>query len=343
MFRVDLAADDVAAVRTFVRELAGRYGSVEDPEFLAQATTFAHELPRTLRTGLNRFRLEEPDGVCVVGGYQVDQSRIGPTPAHWKDCKDNPATLEEEIFFFLCGCLLGDPIGWATQQNGYLMHDIFPIKGHENEQLGSGSEQLLTWHTEDAFHPLRTDYVGLMCLRNPDGVETTYAVIDDVKLDDETSRLLREPRYPIRPDHSHLPRNKSADARTIPGTEELLQRSYEWITRLDEQPERIEVLFGHPDSPYVRLDPYFMDTSVLDEDASAALQTIIDEIDVVMTGCSLRPGDVLFIDNYKTVHGRKPFKARFDGTDRWLKRINVARDPRKSRAARAAASARVIF
>jgi hypothetical protein len=24
------------------------------------------------------------------------------------------------------------------------------------------------------------------------------------------------------------------------------------------------------------------------------------------------------------VHGRVPFKARFDGTDRWLKRINVA-------------------
>jgi hypothetical protein len=34
------------------------------------------------------------------------------------------------------------------------------------------------------------------------------------------------------------------------------------------------------------------------------------------------------------VHGRKPFKARHDGTDRWLKRLDVTLDLRKSRAAR---------
>jgi hypothetical protein len=42
------------------------------------------------------------------------------------------------------------------------------------------------------------------------------------------------------------------------------------------------------------------------------------------------------------VHGRKPFRARFDGADRWLKRLNVARDLRKSRAVRQHADARTI-
>jgi hypothetical protein len=43
------------------------------------------------------------------------------------------------------------------------------------------------------------------------------------------------------------------------------------------------------------------------------------------------------------VHGRKPFRARFDGTDRWLRRLNVAVDLRKSRKFRLTADSRVIY
>lgn len=79
-----------------------------------------------------------------------------------------------------------------------------------------------------------------------------------------------------------------------------------------------------------------------DKEARAALDSLVRAMDEAMIGIALRPGDVLFIDNYKAVHGRSPFKARFDGTDRWLKRINVVRDLRKSRSARGAAASRVI-
>lgn len=48
----------------------------------------------------------------------------------------------------------------------------------------------------------------------------------------------------------------------------------------------------------------------------------------------LGPGDVLFIDNYRAVRGRRPFRARHDGTDRWLGRALLARDLRKAGAAR---------
>jgi hypothetical protein len=37
-----------------------------------------------------------------------------------------------------------------------------------------------------------------------------------------------------------------------------------------------------------------------------------------------------------------PFTARYDGTDRWLKRINVTHDLRRSRAMRASAGNRLI-
>ena len=48
----------------------------------------------------------------------------------------------------------------------------------------------------------------------------------------------------------------------------------------------------------------------------------------------LESGDFCFLDNFRVVHGRKPFRARYDGTDRWLKCLNISCDLRKSRAAR---------
>jgi alpha-ketoglutarate-dependent taurine dioxygenase len=57
----------------------------------------------------------------------------------------------------------------------------------------------------------------------------------------------------------------------------------------------------------------------------------------------LEPGDVCLIDNLKSVHGRKPFLARYDGSDRWLKRINIARDLRKSRACRQGPNGRILL
>jgi alpha-ketoglutarate-dependent taurine dioxygenase len=46
---------------------------------------------------------------------------------------------------------------------------------------------------------------------------------------------------------------------------------------------------------------------------------------------ALAPGDILILDNYRGVHGRRPFEAKYDGRDRWLKRVSVTRDLRRQR------------
>lgn len=46
---------------------------------------------------------------------------------------------------------------------------------------------------------------------------------------------------------------------------------------------------------------------------------------------SLDPGEVLVVDNDLVVHGRVPFQARYDGTDRWLKRSSVRAKGRRTR------------
>jgi alpha-ketoglutarate-dependent taurine dioxygenase len=79
-----------------------------------------------------------------------------------------------------------------------------------------------------------------------------------------------------------------------------------------------------------------------DDEAQAALNALVRAVDNCLMEVVLKPGDCLFVDNYKAVHGRKSFKAKYDGTDRWLKRVNITRDLRKSRNARAHSASRII-
>ena len=107
-------------------------------------------------------------------------------------------------------------------------------------------------------------------------------------------------------------------------------------------PQELSVLFGNPESPYIRIDPYFMDRDQLDPERRDALDAIVRMLDATLQDLVLKPGDIVFIDNYRTVHGRRPFKARYDGYDRWLKRVNITNDLRKSRDARRASTERLI-
>ncbi|HEX6864321.1 MAG TPA: guanitoxin biosynthesis L-enduracididine beta-hydroxylase GntD [Thermoanaerobaculia bacterium] len=336
--RFILDGDEVASIKKLVDEIAAKFDSVEDPELLSHAPVWAQELPRRLRAALVEFRLTEPDCAhLVISGFPIDEDEIGPTPAHWNrpDEKHSPA-LAYEIFLVLASSLLGEPIGWKTQQHGRIVHDVMPIKGMEQEQIGTGSEMTIWWHTEDAFHPMRGDYLGMMCLRNPDSVPTTFCSLENVKLDPKDWETLFEPHYTIKPDNSHQQENAAPDE----GDE--LQQVYRRIEQMKRHPDKIAILSGDPRSPYVRIDHYFMDRLEDNPRAQEALDAFVKAVDEQIGDLLLQPGDICFIDNMKAVHGRRAFKARYDGNDRWFKRINVTRDLRKSRAERSSADSRII-
>lgn len=333
MYRTSLTDAEVKSIKGLLSEVVSQYDSAEDPMFLKECAIIAGDLPRRVRIFLNDFKyLEPPTGACVISGFPIDERKIGPTPDHWKSRSKVSPTLAEEVLFLLFGSLLGDAIGWSTQQGGYIMHDVLPIKAHEDAQISTGSQQTISWHNEDAFHAYRGDYVGLMCLRNPDRVPTTLASIGMIRMNPEVVKTLSEPHFVIHPDESHLKKFNSNGHGQI---------SYEHIEQLNHNPPKQQILFGDPQSPYLRLDPYFMDTPS-DAQASSALETLIRLIDESLIELVLEPGDCLFVDNYRAVHGRKPFKARYDGTDRWLKRLNITRDLRKSRDARSTCDSRII-
>lgn len=346
MMKLELSDNEIESIRALVTEVAAEYKSVEDSDFSNKASLYAHQLPWRLRSFLNEFRLMEPaSGFCVISGYPINLSEIGATPTHWKWRSDRQSSLREQILLVLQGSLLGDIFGWATQQDGYLVHDVLPIKGHENEQLGTGSEQLLWWHTEDAFHPFRADFIGFLCMRNSDNVATTLGSLDVEKLDPAQVSILYQPRFVIRPDESHLEKNESdlRKSNRQSSSQDSICASYEKIKKMNISPEKVPILSGSSSAPYMRLDPYFMDPLNNDPEAQQALDALIAIINASLVDLALQPGDICFIDNHKAVHGRNPFKARYDGEDRWIKRICVTRDLRKSRQSRAGSDARVIL
>ncbi|HEX2224717.1 MAG TPA: guanitoxin biosynthesis L-enduracididine beta-hydroxylase GntD [Thermoanaerobaculia bacterium] len=335
---IAIDAGEAGELRGLAAALRERFGSAENPDFLRHAPLFAHELPRRLRLELLEFKLHESPAALILSGFPTDPREIGRTPAHWKLRPTSPA-LTEEILLVLFASVLGHTIGWSTQQDGRVVHDILPIAGHEGEQMGSGSKEPLLWHTEDAFHPLRGDYLGMACLRNPGAVPTTLCAMDDLEISGRHRRILFEPRFTIRPDQSHLPQHRGGAELT-----DELREAYQEIEQMDTAPEKVAVLFGHPDAPYLRVDPVFMDRSLADDpEAREALDALVAEVERKIRDVALAPGDFCFIDNFRAVHGRRPFEARFDGGDRWLKRVNVVRDLRKSRAARPAADSLILF
>jgi len=325
MDRLQLDRIELDEMNRLLDKYEGELADLEDEETLHRAAIIAQQLPVRVREHLNAFRLGRLSGVLCISGYAVDQERLGPTPAHWRDWPTVSPAHREETMLVMLGSLIGDPIAWATQQDGRLIHDVIPIKGHENEQLGSSSESLLTWHTEDAFHPLRGDFLTFSCLRNPYDAATTVGYADDLKLSPEVKKVLFQERFGIKPDESHLAKNNNIE----PG-----QPAFDEINEMNSNPDPVAVLFGDPEQPFVRADPYFMVVDDEDEEARDALAEFERAMDAVMFDMRLAAGDFCFLDNYRVVHGRKPFKARHDGTDRWLKRVNLAIDLRKSRAAR---------
>jgi L-asparagine oxygenase len=320
-----LTDSDVAlmqsAIDTVLKDVAG--GSHADS--LRHAHRYFRLLPIAVLDLLAAFRDQESAPAVLIRGFSVCDEEIGATPGHWKDA---PTGERQEIYSLLLAASLGQVFAWATLQEGRLVQDVIPIRGQQQAQTGHGTVEL-AWHTEDGFHRYRCDYLCLFAMRNYDHVPTNLACVDQLSLSPEAAATLFGKRFLLRPDSEHLRAGSP-----------LLRRAME---RIRDDPEPSAVLFGDKASPYLRIDPIYMSPVPGDAQAAESLAEITRGLESCLQPVSLEPGDLLMLDNYRCVHGRAPFTARYDGTDRWLKKVIVTRDLRKSRDVRAAAGDRVLY
>lgn len=306
MKRLAIGSDERRQIDGLVDDVLAEYGQWDPVQFVPHAKTVAESLPIRIRQFFRQIQAEESD-VAVLSGLPLSRD-LEPTPTGWDMAQKTGVGRREEVVLTLCAVVLGEPFAWSDQQDGRLVHDVCPTPGMETSETSGSSTAPLSLHTEDAFHLCRCDYVALSCLRNPDRVGTTVVRADRLGLPPSLSGILSERRFHHHPDQSHVgPQGHSGD-----------------VADLDA------IMFGPAESPYLRID--FDDTSAADEEDHAAREAIKELYGYMCQALErvvLEPGDAIFLDNYRVVHGRDPFEPRYDGKDRWLKRVNLVRDIRR--------------
>ncbi|MCE7002482.1 TauD/TfdA family dioxygenase [Kibdelosporangium philippinense] len=306
MKRLVIEPNERRQIEWLVDDVLDEYGQWDAVQFASHAKAVAESLPIRVRQFFRRSQTAETD-LMVLSGLPLSPE-LEPTPTGWDMAEKIGAGTREEIVLSLIAAGLGEPFAWGDQQNGRIVHDVCPAPGMERSETSQSSTAPLSLHTEDAFHPCRCDYVALFCLRNPDKVGTTVVRADNLNLPEKLAEILSEKRFYHRPDQSHIgPHGHDTDAVDVDA-----------------------ILFGPPESRYLRID--FDDTTAADENDQEALDAIAELYKYSVAALErvvLEPGDAIFVDNYRVVHGREPFEPRYDGNDRWLKRVNVLRDIRR--------------
>jgi len=274
-------------------------------------------LPATLLQTLIDMRYLESAAVLVVRGGPTREPVV-PTPAHWRERRPLD-TVRQDFWLALVAAQLGEPVGWSSLQDGRLFNDVVPIAGEEHSQTGHGSLAALGLHVEDGFSDDRCDALALLCMRNGDGAASTVATVAALDLTRLDLDILFAPCFYIRPDPEHL-----RDVQV----------------GVDNQPRA--VLFGDPGAPYLRVDPAYTEALPGHKCADRALDELCRQLAAALISVHLDTGDLILIDNFRAVHGRASFVPRYDGTDRWLRKLTVLRDLRRTRRSRFDVDARII-
>ncbi|WP_433654870.1 TauD/TfdA family dioxygenase [Nocardia sp. CA-128927] len=286
---------------------AGR--SLDSPALLFAAELLGGKLPESLLRVLSRFRIQgNGHGGLLIRNLPLD-AEIPATPTA-EDLAPDWHSLPASTLLQLAICSrLGDVISYADEKSGRLVQDIVPMKSAAQSQENSGTVHL-DLHTEDGFHPYKPDLVTLLCLR-PDHDRVASTLLGSIgpvvaALPADLRAALHEPWFRIRVSSSFRKHGSTGWSPWLP------------VARSDGSEFVLDFHAMEPRNEIAR-------------QALAEMERLQADS---LSGAVLEAGDLLVIDNRTAVHGRTLFKARYNGTDRWLRRCLAVTDLRRSRTAR---------
>jgi len=236
-------------------------------------------------------------GVIIFKDLQFgDLPKTPATPYPGYALQQATKTIYEYAYRF------GFPVSYIQEQNGVTIQNIVPVHKTENQQISTSSKVELEMHTETAFHPYKPDYVMLFCLRGDPNAVTTYANLFEIlkTLEPNTRKVLKKKIFTTNVDISF--RLNGEQDQQIP------------ISIVGEKDGKLTLTY---DSYYVR---------GINEEANNALVSLRSAIKQCTIDIVLQSGDLLVIDNNNTIHGRREFQPRYDGTDRWVQRVLVRKE-----------------
>jgi acyl-coenzyme A synthetase/AMP-(fatty) acid ligase/alpha-ketoglutarate-dependent taurine dioxygenase len=307
-----LSAPESEQVREVCAATAALLGDqpLDSEDTIATLALAGCALPPRLVRALVTFRCAgNRHGVLVVENLPVDR-QLPPTPLDgqlhgWQVA---PVSTVAQLAVM---AHIGDLFAFADEKHGQLVQDIVPIDGAAGRQENSGTV-LLELHTENGFHPVKPDYVSLLCLR-PDAAHRGNTLTSSISravpdLSAECVRTLREPLFRIR--YSSSFEGGASVGRSRP----------------------LAVLSGPVGDPDLVADFHAMEPETAG--ARAALVELEEALRRALAEVRQEAGTLLIVDNRVATHGRTAFTARYDGTDRWLRRTFAVADLRRSRGMR---------
>jgi hypothetical protein len=301
---VSLNGADGAAVNSLLREVLAGADSVDITEVMSSIAIYAQELPRWLRRELLEFKSRQAHHLLAVELKPFNPDDLRPTPARYRQSGQIELADRYDVLHLMFASLLGQPFAWSSIQDGYVINDVMPISTNRDLPVSSGSALDFGLHSEDAFQRWAGDYLGLFCLRNPDQVPTRFSGFETAELSDTTRRVLFEPRFIVGANIAH-----AVNEITTPSP----------------------ILFGAEKEPYLRINLNATFAQSGDEEAAKALASLATTLARNVAPVAFKPGQFWYIDNLRVVHGRDSFVPRFDGTDRWFRRLYISSAFRYSR------------
>jgi len=287
----------------------------ETPElFCRQCKEASQPLPERIRHRLLHFREHgSPTGYLLIKISVLEEEREGcgnipmTPPTNMEKRGEN--TLMAKIQGIIME-YLGEMVAYESEGYGRLFQDVVPTKHMAHLQTSLGSNTELEIHTEQAFSELRPDFLSLACLRgDPDAITYVLPVAKMVEaMDADDLALLCQPLWKTGVDLS------------------FKLGGYEFIEGDVRGP--MPILSGSLDDPRLRFDQDLM--FGLEERAHGLVDRIVDIYYEHRYGHCLQPGEIMWVDNRRAVHGRSPFFPRFDGYDRFLVRCFGVVDYEKS-------------
>ena len=268
----------------------------------ASYTAISSQLPPSLIADIRDFRSNShAPGALLITGLPLDPV-LPLTPT-------NGERSTQKLSFVSEGCLtgiatlIGEPLSFASEKNGDLIHNICPVQHSETVQSNESSKVDLSLHVENAYFDDRPDYLALCCLRQDHKGEALTSFVD------------------VRSVLSHMSLTDRAELQKpvfivpSPPSHHKAMSGEKWSSP--------RPLFKNPENP--KLLCRFPGMKAFGPEAQKALakfEETAHRSDVVRH-IALQPGSILLLNNHRVAHGRSYFQPRYDGTDRWLQRIYI--------------------
>lgn len=318
---IKLDRSELKNIRDITDDLIPNLEIITEPDFLdilaSRSTEACQRMPQ-LANFLGKLATHCAERVVIVDLPQETIGNLPPTPLKILTPEDRNL-FEPDVYRGLIVSMANwYGYGYTSQQNALIHNNVAPVESFSSTAGHSNSApHELGLHTEDASYNLgegkdiSPDFLTLHYFRNPTEVPTLVSLPDWSSISAKTRDTLREEWFYNRTNPGQGGKNNDPD-------------------------KPVSVIYGPENDPWLRINTARLDLESYSPKQIQAIQELRLHLEERRINLSMRMGQIAIIDNRRVLHGRpahRPDQApKYDGTDRWQRRLTVSNDANRIQA-----------